>query len=137
MWGTLLSLQHEGVETCAVISAPELGRRWWASLGGGAYSNNAPLRVSAISRLQDASVSFSDVRDFARLGWGDGFARLSDLCLRMRGFGDFWSHMLVAEGAIDCGIEARGGLLAGIELATNPCLAYEAVHPLAHLGSRR
>jgi histidinol-phosphatase len=105
VWATLLSLQHEGEETCAVISAPELGRRWWASLGGGAYCNNAPLRVSSTSRLQEASLSFSDVRDFARLGWGDRFARLSDLCLRMRGFGDFWSHMLVAEGAIDCGIE--------------------------------
>ncbi|HEY8675160.1 MAG TPA: inositol monophosphatase family protein [Candidatus Dormibacteraeota bacterium] len=105
VWGTLLSLQHEGKETCAVISAPALGRRWWARLGGGAQCNGTPLRVSSVSRLQDASVSFSDVRDFALHGWGEGFTRLAEACLRTRGFGDFWSHTLVAEGVIDCGIE--------------------------------
>jgi len=106
VWATLLSLQHRGEETCAVVSAPALGRRWWAHLGDGATCNGNPLHVSSVSRLQDASLSISDVRDFARLGWGDGFACLADACYTLRGFGDFWSHMLVAEGAIDCGIEA-------------------------------
>jgi histidinol-phosphatase len=106
VWATLLSLQRDGVETCAVISAPALGRRWWARQDGGAHCNGRALHVSAVTRLEDASLSVSDVRDFARLGWGDGFARLGDTCRRLRGFGDFWSHMLVAEGAIDCGIEA-------------------------------
>jgi len=106
VWATLLSLQRDGVETCAVISAPALGRRWWARQDGGAQCNGRALHVSAVSRLEDASLSVSDVRDFARLGWGDGFARLAAMCQRLRGFGDFWSHMLVAEGAIDCGIEA-------------------------------
>ncbi|MGH7721864.1 MAG: inositol monophosphatase family protein [Candidatus Dormibacteria bacterium] len=105
VWATLLSLQHHGEETCAVVSAPALGRRWWAAQGRGAHCNGTPLRVSTVSRLEDASVSFTDVRHFARLGWGDGFARLADACRVLRGFGDFWSHMLVAEGAIDCGIE--------------------------------
>ncbi|HWF57974.1 MAG TPA: inositol monophosphatase family protein [Candidatus Dormibacteraeota bacterium] len=106
VWATLLSLQHDGEETCAVISAPALGRRWWARQDGGAQANGRAVHVSAVSRLEDASVSVSDVRDFARLGWGDGFARVAASCRRLRGFGDFWSHMLVAEGAIDCGIEA-------------------------------
>jgi histidinol-phosphatase len=106
VWATLLSLQRDGVETCAVISAPALGRRWWARQDGGAQCNGRTLHVSAVSRLEDASMSVSDVRDFARLGWGAGFARLAATCRRVRGFGDFWSHMLVAEGAIDCGVEA-------------------------------
>jgi histidinol-phosphatase len=106
VWATLLSLQRDGVETCAVISAPALGRRWWARQDGGAVCNGRALHVSAVSRLEDASMSVSDVRDFARLGWGDGFARLAATCRRLRGFGDFWSHMLVAEGAVDCGVEA-------------------------------
>ena len=106
VWGTLLSLQHRGEETCAVVSAPALGRRWWAVRGRGAHRDDGPLRVSTVDTLAGATLSVSDVRDFGRLGWGGGFSRLADACRRVRGFGDFWSHMLVAEGAIDCGVEA-------------------------------
>lgn len=105
VWATLISLQHDGEETCAVVSAPALHRRWWASSGGGAVGNGERLRVSAVSRLADATVSFTDVRDFARFGWQPGFDALAARCRITRGFGDFWSHMLVAEGAVDCGLE--------------------------------
>jgi histidinol-phosphatase len=105
VWATLLSLQHLGEETCAVVSAPALGRRWWAARGLGAQTSGGALAVSAVARLEDATVSFTDVRDFARYGWKDGFDRLAARCRITRGFGDFWSHMLVAEGVIDCGIE--------------------------------
>ena len=105
VWATLLSLQHRGEEACAVVSAPALGRRWWALRGDGAWCNHEALHVSTVSTLAAATLSFTDVRDFERLGWADGFARLADACRVVRGFGDFWSHMLVAEGAIDCGVE--------------------------------
>jgi histidinol-phosphatase len=105
VWATLLSLQHDGEETVAVVSAPALGRRWWAARGRGAYCNGRPLRVSAVADLAGATLSFTDVRDFAARGAGGGFARLAAACRITRGFGDFWSHMLVAEGAIDCGVE--------------------------------
>jgi histidinol-phosphatase len=105
VWGTLLSLQHRGEETCAVISAPALGRRWWAARGEGARCNGEPIRVSTVDTLAGATLSCTDVRDFARHGWADGFQRLAGACRVVRGFGDFWSHMLVAEGAVDCGIE--------------------------------
>ncbi|MDQ6855646.1 MAG: histidinol-phosphatase [Candidatus Dormibacteraeota bacterium] len=105
VWATLLSLQHRGEETCAVVSAPALGRRWWARRGEGAWSADAKLCVSSVATLDQATLSVTDVRDFARHGWADGFARLADACRMVRGFGDFWSHMLVAEGAIDCGVE--------------------------------
>ncbi len=105
VWATLLSLQHRGEETVAVVSAPALGRRWWAARGGGAHCNGTVLRVSSVADLANATLSFTDVRDFATLGWGEGFTRLAAACRITRGFGDFWSHMLVAEGAIDCGVE--------------------------------
>jgi len=105
VWATLLSLQHAGEETCAVVSAPALGRRWWAQRGEGARCNDRPLHVSSVARLEDATLSFTDVRDFAAYGWEAGFARLAAAVRITRGFGDFWSHMLVAEGAVDCGIE--------------------------------
>jgi histidinol-phosphatase len=105
VWGTLLSLQHHGEETCAVVSAPALGRRWWAAHGEGARRDDGALRVSTVAELGSATLSFTDVRDFARYGWEDAFSRLAGACRVVRGFGDFWSHMLVAEGAIDCGVE--------------------------------
>ena len=58
-----------------------------------------------MATLSDATLSITDLRDFARHGWAAGFARLASACRVVRGFGDFWSHMLVAEGAIDCGVE--------------------------------
>jgi histidinol-phosphatase len=106
VWGTLLSLQHRGEETCAVVSAPALGRRWWAVRGGGAQRDDGAMSVSTVDALAEATLSVTDVRDFARRGWGDGFNRLAQACRVVRGFGDFWSHVLVAEGAIDCGVEA-------------------------------
>jgi histidinol-phosphatase len=105
VWATLISLQHDGEETCAVVSAPALRRRWWAARDEGAVSDGGRLRVSSVTRLADATVSFTDVRDFARYGWQAGFDALAARCRITRGFGDFWSHMLVAEGAIDCGLE--------------------------------
>jgi histidinol-phosphatase len=105
VWATLISLQHDGEETCAVVSAPALRRRWWASSGGGAMCAGERLSVSAVTRLADATLSFTDVRDFAKYGWQAGFDALAARCRITRGFGDFWSHMLVAEGAVDCGIE--------------------------------
>ena len=41
-------------------------------------------------------------------GWGDkqkGLLSLADQLWRVRGYGDFWSHLLVAEGAIDIAAE--------------------------------
>ena len=105
VWATLLSLQHDGDETCAVVSAPALARRWWAVRGAGARSGDGPMRVSTVPGLAEATLSFTDVRDFARYGWERGFEQLAAACRVVRGFGDFWSHMLVAEGAIDCGVE--------------------------------
>jgi histidinol-phosphatase len=105
VWATLLSLQHHGEETCAVVSAPALRRRWWAASGAGAMALGERLSVSPTAALEDATVSFTDVRDFARHGWQDGFDAIAARCRITRGFGDFWSHMLVAEGAIDCGLE--------------------------------
>ena len=61
--------------------------------------------MSAVSRIEDAQVSFNAQRDFARHGGAPGAAALVDRAWRVRGFGDFWSHMLVAEGAVDIAVE--------------------------------
>ena len=108
-WATLIALCNpEGEVVAGVVSAPALYRRWFASLGSGAYiSENGgvprQIKVSAVRNLKDASLSYSDLT-----GWGTRKAamlKLQDEIWRSRGFGDFWSHMLVAEGAIDIAVE--------------------------------
>ncbi len=101
VWATLLALEEEGVVTAAVVSAPAMGRRWWATRGAGAFTDSdpvKPLRVSAISRLEDAQVCYGDVDLYERIGRLDGLLALILGCWRARGFGEFWQYMLVAEG---------------------------------------
>ena len=100
VWATLVALQVDGVVTTGVVSAPALGRRWWAARGEGAYADGLPIRVSGVSALADAQFSYSSLG-----GWGPGFFELARRCWRTRGFGDFWSHVLVAEGAVDVAAE--------------------------------
>jgi histidinol-phosphatase len=112
-WATLIALVENGEVVASVVSSPALYRRWYASAGGGAFvveggsvkASPAPrkLTVSKVSQLSDASITYSDFQ-----GWGarrQAFEKLLDGAWRTRGLGDFWSHMLVAEGAVDVAIE--------------------------------
>jgi histidinol-phosphatase len=112
-WATLIALVENEAVVASVVSSPALYRRWYASAGGGAFvveggsvkASPAPrkLSVSKVSQLSDASITYSDFQ-----GWGarrQAFEKLLDGAWRTRGLGDFWSHMLVAEGAVDVAIE--------------------------------
>jgi histidinol-phosphatase len=99
IWATLVALETDGVVSVGVVSAPALGSRWWAERGGDAYMNGEPLHVSAVGRVEEAVLSFSienEVPALARQAW------------HARGLGDFWAHMLVAEGAVDGAVDAVG-----------------------------
>jgi histidinol-phosphatase len=118
VWGTLLALEREGETSAAMISAPALGRRWWAVRGAGAFADGRPMRVSAVSRLEDAQLCFGGLRTWRKYGLLEEFLALAARCWRTRGFGDFWMHMLVAEGAADIAAEMEVSLwdLAGVKL---------------------
>jgi histidinol-phosphatase len=99
VWATLIALESGGVVQVGVVSAPALRGRWWAERGAGAFANGAPARVSAVGRVEEAVLSFSiesTVPPLARSAW------------HARGLGDFWAHMLVAEGAVDGAVDALG-----------------------------
>jgi histidinol-phosphatase len=109
IWGTLIALQHDGRVVVGVASAPALGRRWWAAAGDGAFADGSPIHVSAVSDMSRAHLVYSDVGSFYRHGGqalGDGLVALSRSVWRARGLGDFWMHVLVAEGAFDVAAEA-------------------------------
>ena len=109
-WSTLIALIENGEVVVGVVSAPAVTRRWHASKGNGAYvsfNGGAPrkISVSKVAQIKDASVTYSDF-----VGFGErknAFMSLIDQSWRSRGFGDFWSHMLVAEGSADIAVEPQ------------------------------
>jgi histidinol-phosphatase len=115
VWATLLALEVDGVLTVGVVSAPALGRRWWAARGAGAFAGSpgtsgAPIRVSAVAALGDAQLTYSSLSGWAARGGAAGVVALAGRCGRSRAFGDFWSHVLVAEGACDIGLDPEVSL---------------------------
>jgi histidinol-phosphatase len=98
VWATLIAFERDGRSECGVVSAPALGCRWWGASGEGAFRDGEPIHVSAVTRLADAGVSCSYARDLAPV---------ESSAWHARGFGEFWQHMLVAEGSIDAAVDAR------------------------------
>lgn len=99
VWATLVALEEDGELRLGVVSAPALHRRWRAERGGGAWVNDDRIHVSAIRHIEDAVLSFAleqPVPALAAYAW------------HARGYGDFWAHMLVAEGAADGAVDAVG-----------------------------
>lgn len=163
VWATLIALVVDGHPQVGVVSAPALARRWWAAPGSGAHGRGPEgqrrLQVSAVRDLADASFSFSD-----QVGWRAGaLERVTSTTWRSRGYGDFWSHVLVAEGAVDVaaepelnawdiaalipvveqaggtitGYDGTGALGAGSALTTNGRLHRQVLDALAEPPSRR
>jgi histidinol-phosphatase len=111
VWATLIGLMAGDDVIVGVVSAPALARRWWASLGNGAFAidpvSTTPrrLHVSRVSTLADASFSYSDAVGWAERGATPAFEALTTDTWRHRAYGDFWSHMMVAEGVVDVAAE--------------------------------
>ena len=115
VWATLVALEEGGHVRAGVVSAPALARRWWAERGEGAVVNGSRIGVSSVPRIEDAVLCFAlenALPSLARRAW------------HVRGFGDFWAHMLVAEGAVDGSIDAVG--VAEWDLAAVQVIVEEA-----------
>jgi histidinol-phosphatase len=114
IWGTLIALAIDGVPVVGVVSAPALERRWWAATGLGAFTQRtggsavtepAPLRVSGVRDLADASISYNSLPGWEGAGRLDDVLALTRASWRSRAIGDMWSYMLVAEGVLDVAAE--------------------------------
>ncbi len=137
VWSTLIGLMDGDDVIVGVVSAPALGRRWWAARGEGAWASephaDAPRRlgVSRVAALADASFSFSDPVGWAERGAADGLQSLLADTWRQRAYGDFWSHMMVAEGVVDIAAEPQletydmAALIPIIEEAGGRITAYD------------
>jgi len=110
VWATLIALMVDDEVVVGCVSAPQLNRRWWAAKDGGAWTGRSLLkatecRVSDVSKLDDASLSYSSLSGWEERDRLEDFMALSRRCWRTRAYGDFWSYMLVAEGAVDLAVE--------------------------------
>jgi histidinol-phosphatase len=105
VFATLIALEENGALVVGVVSSPALQKRWWASKGDGAFCNDERIRVSSVDAIEKAYLSYDSVASFDPYGTTHSFIVLAGRCARTRAFGDFWSHMLVAEGAVDIAVE--------------------------------
>jgi histidinol-phosphatase len=109
VFATLLAFERDGALELGLVSAPGMRRRWFARRGGGAFvradGTERPIHVSSIDSLAEAQVVFSTLRGLDDAGLGTALHRLTSTAWRDRGFGDFWGHMLVAQGSAECMLE--------------------------------
>ena len=110
VWATLIALVVDDEVVLGVVSAPQLQRRWWASTGNGAWTGRSLLKatrcqVSDVRSLEDASFAYSSLSGWDERGRLEDFVSLTRRCWRTRAYGDFWSYMLLAEGAVDIATE--------------------------------
>ena len=108
VWATLIALVHNGIPVLGVVSAPAMGFRWWATQGGGAFFNGTRIYVSKTQTIAEAHVSTTPNAGWDAVGGIPKLVKLQTDALRARGFGDFWQHMLVAQGAIDVAVDVIG-----------------------------
>ncbi|UYM06043.1 inositol monophosphatase family protein [Solicola gregarius] len=167
VWATLIALVDDDEVVASCVSAPALGRRWWASKDGGAWTGKSIMsarqcRVSHVDKVTDASLSYSSIGGWEDIGKLEQFMALTRRVWRTRAYGDFWSYMLLAEGALDIAAEPElavwdmaaldvivreaGGLFGGLDgssgpwagnaLATNGHLHEDAMAFLGHFPDR-
>ncbi|MEM9292798.1 MAG: inositol monophosphatase family protein [Acidobacteriota bacterium] len=135
-FAVLLGLELDGRRVLGLVHAPLLdsaagGRTWWAVRGQGAFGGlgtvaeelNRPLRASSTSRVSDAFVTHGGLKHIHGAGFWPGFTELVQRARRSRGFGDWWGHVLVAEGRCDAMVE---GAVAFHDVAAVEVLVEEA-----------
>lgn len=112
VFGTLLALERAGALVVGIVSAPALGQRWWATAGGGAFTRAAgverQIHVSDVSRFEDAQLLYGTLRTIDAHGRLPAWLSAVRRSRRDRGFGDFWGHMLVAQGSAEAMLDETG-----------------------------
>lgn len=101
------------------LPAEALGETWWAARGHGAWAGTGTtlattrqrrLRVTQTATVEKAFIVHGGLNLFQRRGLWPAFSDLVARAYRTRGFGDWWGHILVAEGRCDAMVEARVAL---------------------------
>jgi histidinol-phosphatase len=111
LYGTLIAVERDGELQVGVVSAPALGRRWWARRGGRAWARESlnaearPVRVSGIGVLADSQLLYRSILDMRESRVAGPFEALLPEVWRERAYGDFWGYALVATGSAEAMME--------------------------------
>jgi len=105
VFATLLAVEEAGTVVAGLVSAPALGQRWHAARGAGAWNGTRRLAVSRVTRLAQAHLFHGSVGGSAEGNPLPGLLPLASQVERTRGFGDFYQHVLVAEGAGEIAVD--------------------------------
>lgn len=134
IFATLLAIEDDGEVAAGVISAPALETRWHAARGVGAFRGDRRLRVSSVPTLEEAQIFHAGLKDDAGAILSERWAALFRRARRTRGFGDFYQHVLVAEGA---GEMAYDPILKPWDAAALHVLVEEAGGRVSSVGGER
>lgn len=134
VFATLLAVEHEGEIVAGVVSAPALHRRWHASRGNGSWCGDRRLRVSGVAKLEDAQLFHGSIAGGEAVPNTDKVPALLKRSWRQRGFGDFYQHMLVAEGCGEMGLDP---IVAPWDIAALQIIVEEAGGRATTVGGER
>lgn len=123
VFATLLAIEDAGEVVAGLVSAPALGQRWHAARGQGAFSGARPLSVSGIDALADAQLFHGSLAGREAAPGTEKLPALLARSERQRGFGDFYQHVLVAEG---CGEIACDPIVNPWDIAALQVIVEEA-----------
>lgn len=108
-WGPLVAYEADGEVLAGALALPARGEVYWAARGHGAFKDGAQLRVSAVDRLGDATLSLGETTRLLRAPHGPAVRDLIDQVASTRGFGDLAAVTLVLEGRaelyLECGVK--------------------------------
>jgi histidinol-phosphatase len=105
-YGVLMALEVNGTPVIGVCYFPALDEMIAAEQGRGCFWNGRRARVSGITSLAEACVSYTDTAGMRERLGSDWDALLRDTALQ-RGWGDCYGHCLVATGRADIMLDPR------------------------------
>lgn len=123
VFATLLAVETDGEIVAGLVSAPALQRRWHAARGAGAFCGDRRLKVSGVRQLSDAQVFHGSLAGGEAVPNTKKLPGLLAKTWRQRGFGDFYQHMLLAEGCGELGLDP---LVAPWDIAALQIIVEEA-----------
>jgi histidinol-phosphatase len=99
IWATLVGLEYNDEPIAGVCVLPAMNQTFRALRGEGAYRDDRRIRVSDVGEMSEAMMFYSSISWFVEAGKRDEFLNLAVQTQRQRGFGDFYGHILVAQGS--------------------------------------
>lgn len=105
IYATLLAIEDEGEIVAGVVAAPALHQRWHAARGQGAFCGTRRLQVSKVAAIEDAQIFHGSLAGAEAMPGTERIPGLLQQSWRQRGVGDFYQHVLVAEGCGELAVD--------------------------------